>query len=591
MPARLSQGDGCLVLKLGGTKDEFAAQLARAKAVAGRRYNGQNKSWEFPDSDDSLLKVIYTVEPDLTKDLERRVQAARQEQAESLLTALPDDAPIAVPWQASLAGKQRSAIDFGARQEHILLADDMGAGKTVEATSAIYEHAIRAGIDPFAGAGLEQPCLAIAPNSVMNHWRKEIVKWTPLDDDSIQIIDGKDKKKRAAQLEVGAAWFIVNWEKLQERVGLVVPNSKGKGPLEHLDFYGIIADEAHRAKNPDAQLTKALWQLTAPVQIAASGTPVMNNPGELYALLRWLRPEQYTSYWKFFHSYTEFYEGYKGKPTIIGVKNADALRFELADKMVRRTKRQIHPDIPKPFDPIVYEPPMGTDQQKVYDETEVDFWLELAKEAADPDVTDLSAGKLQDILDANLEEAPLETIKLMIPNAATRTVRLRQVATSPATLGGINASSKMDDILRVVGDSGDRPWAFFAYYQASVDLLTERLRDAGYTAECFHGSNSDQVRRAELSSRFQGGDFQIIVASIGTGGQGIEFFRAADCGFLEESWVPGINQQAFDRVDRKGQKQRPQRHIWRTPKTVDTGSIAPKLATKRLIVASILGDD
>lgn len=593
MPARLSQGDGCLTLKLGGTKDEFAAQLARAKAVAGRRYNGEAKTWEFPDSDDSLLKVVYTVEPDLTADLERRVQNARQEQASSLLTALPDDAPVAVPWQERLAGKQRSAIDFGATHGHVLLADDMGAGKTVEGMSIVYEHGIRH-LPDFDFFDHERPCLAISPNSVTRHWRKEIVKWTPLDDDCIQIIDGKNKKTREAQLEAEALWYIVNWEKLQARVGLVVGNSKGRGPLELKDWYGIIADEAHRAKNHEAQITRALWQLQAPVQIAASGTPVMNNPGELYALLRWLRPEQYTSYWKFFHSYTEFYEGYKGKPTVIGVKNADALRFELADKMIRRTKREIHPSIPEPFEPIVYEPPMGAEQQKVYDDTEKDFWLEIATEARENvdghDPHKPRPEQVKDAIEAKLEGASFDTIKLMIPNAATRTLRLRQVSTSPAVIGGLDVSSKLDDIERVVRDGGDRPWAFFAWFQPSVQLLIQRFESMGLTVQGFSGDTHDAPERAEMSDAFQRGEFQIIVASIGAGGQGIEFFRAADCGFLEEDWVPGINQQAFDRIDRKGQQQRPQRHIWRTPNTVDTGSIAPKLATKKLITSTLLGD-
>lgn len=590
MPARLSQGENCLVLKLGGTKEEFAAQLARAKAVAGRRYNGANKTWEFPDSDDSLMKVIHTVEPELSAEVQRRVVAARQEQAESLLTALPDDAAVAVPWRDRLAPKQRSAIDFMARHERILLADEMGAGKTVEAISACYEWQIRSWEDGGVPAG-EERFLVVCPNSVMDHWRRELIKWVGLDTEKVQIIDGKTPKKRQEQLDnPDAVWFIVNWEKLPARSKLVVPNAKGRGPLEKIKWTGIIVDEAHRAKNHKSQVAGALWQLEAPVRIAASGTPIMNNPGELWALLRWLRPEQYTSYWKFFHSYTEFYEGYKGKPTVIGVKNADALRFELADKMVRRTKRMIHPSIPEPFDPIIYEPPMGAEQAKLYAEAEDAFWLDIAQAAVDPDDREVTPQKVKDLMDAGLENTSLETLKLMIPNAATRTGRLRQIATSPAVLGGEDHSSKMDEILEVVENGGpDRPWAFFAWFQPSVDLLIARFKAAGYSVEGFHGGNSAAPERAEMSARFQNGDFQIIVASIGAGGEGIEFFRAADCGFLEEEWVPARNDQAFGRVDRKGQGNRPQRHIFRTPGTVDTGSIAPKNATKRLITTSVLG--
>jgi SNF2 family DNA or RNA helicase len=592
MPARLIQGDDVLLVKLGGTKDEFAAQLARVKSMAGKRYNPNHpehgKVWEIPDDDTALLKLVSTVEPDMPPGLLARVRSARQEQASELVTQIPDDAELSVPWADRMAGKQRAGVNFmlETAQGHAILADDMGGGKTVQAISTVYESWARENGDaPFTGR-----VLVIAPASVLDHWRRELKKWADVPDEKIVIVDASGSKaaeKRAEQVASvpEGGWCLVNWEKLQKRVKLAGASSKKKGPIDKVKWYGVIADEAHRAKNHDSQQSKALRRLRAPVQIAATGTPVMNNPGELYALLAWLRPEQYTSYWAFYYSYTEFYKGYQNRDVIIGVKNADELRFELSDKMVRRTKREIHPDIPEPLDPIIYEPPMSAKQAKIYAEAEKDFWFEIAQA---PDIS--KEQKLQMVEALEDEAISIETVKMMIPNAAARTMRLRQVATSPAILGGEDVSSKLDEAEQIVLSNGiDQPFVWFAWFKDTVDLLVHRFKELGADARGFHGGNSTREERANMAAAFQAGEFSIICATIKTGGTGIDLFRAADCGFIEEDWVPGENQQAFDRVDRKGQTFHPQRHILRAPDTVDVGKIAPKLATKQLIVETITG--
>lgn len=592
MPTRLSEADGVLRLKISESDDEaFRAALARAKSVPGRRYNPDLKCWDFPDSDDSLLKAVFTIEPDLTPALENRVRAARESQAEELLTKLPDDAPVSVPWQARLAGKQRAGIDFMADHPHTILADDMGAGKTVQSISAVYEKWIREnGSAPFTGR-----VLVIAPNSVVNHWRRELHKWldTSLGERgplpaafSVTIIDGKNQAERAAQIAAvpEGGWCLINWEKLRKGMGLAKQKATDKQhPLNKVQWYAVIADEVHRAKNKDSQQSKALQQLRAPVQIGATGTPVMNNPGELFALLSWLRPEQYTSFWQFHNSYTEYYEGYKGKPVVIGVKNPDALRFELSDKMVRRTKREIHPDIPEPFEPIIYEPEMTKDQRKLYESAEKDFWLEVVNDESLTDKQRASAA-------AAAENNDLNILRMAIPNAAARTLRLRQIATSPATLPELEAadsSGKLDTVVDIITSAEEgRPFVCFTWFKASAELLRVRLADKSIDARTFTGDN-DTTERSAIAEAFQAGEFQVIILTIAVGGVGINLHRASDCIFVEEDWVPGINNQAFDRVDRKGQTQHPQRHIVRSNNSVDTGSIATKLATKKLITDAL----
>lgn len=566
MPASLKEEGDLLLLKLGGDAEEFQHQKAAAKTIAGYRWHPPTKTWQYRNDTETLVALSQRVEPEMTKALQERVQAAAAEQATQLVTILPDDAPVHVPWQDRLAPKQRAGIDFMAEHPHAILADEMGAGKTVEAISTVYEYLIR--MDPGGMAPREERLrprvLVICLNAATGHWKREIKKWCG--DDSTVITGGPDE--RPGELEASKPWTIINWEKL----ALMAPE------LAKVKWDGVLADEAHSAKNPKAKRTKALWKCKAPVQIAMTGTPVMNNPGELFPLLKWAVPEQYTSYWAFFFKFTEYYEGARSRKIVTGVKNADALRFELADKLVHRTKREIHPEIPEPFDPIIYEPEMKPEQEKLYKKALTEFWLEIAQEVEDtPEGEDLVLA-----LESNNV--------LMIPNAAARTVRLRQIATSPRVLdpGAADVSGKLDEIERIVKDGGvGRPWVWFAWYRDTVDLLVSRFQNMGIEAHGFKGGEGE--RPDELAQSFQAGEFPIICATIKSGGQSIELHTAADCGFAEEEYVPGINQQAFDRIDRMGQTQHPQRHIVRTPNTVETGKIAPAQGTKKLIVTTIMG--
>lgn len=569
MPASLRVEGDVFVLKLGGTSDEFQHQRAAVKLIAGRRYNPSEKTWEFPDDVDTLLQIVHTVEPEMDRDLRERVKSAKVEVANELVTHLPDDAALAVPWRTRLAPKQRSGIDFLAEHPHSLLADEMGSGKSVQGISTVYEHYIR------NGGVIPQRNLIIAPNSVTGHWAEELTKWS--DDESVILTGDVKKRKRllAEFLEGPSTWAIVNWEKIR-----LMPE------LAAIDWDSIIADEAHRAKNRKAKQTKALWKLRAPVQLALTGTPIMNDPGELWALLKWLLPEQYTSYWAFFTNYAESYAGFKGKAVVIGVKNADSLRFELADKMVRRTKREIHGDIPEPFDPAVNEIDMPPAQEKLYQEVTKQFWVDLRQDVEDEKLPGLDL----EALAAAVENNDMDAAKLMIPNSGARFTRQRQVATSGALIGAEDVSGKLDELALKVLEYQPRPFVIFSYYRMTLELLQRRFSEAGVEFRYFHGENSTAAERQEMANEFQEEKFPIIGATIKSGGVGIDLFRASDVELAESDTVPANNQQAIDRADRKGQTERVQATYWRSKETVETGNIAGKLATKTLIVNTILGE-
>lgn len=570
MPAKLSKTDDTLRLTLTGmSRADFGEALQRVKMIPGRRWNAEDKVWEFPADVQTAERLMHTLRPVPSAEVMRWVRQARVDRAEELATTLPDDASrqLGIGWADKLYPYQRAAIEFMVDHPSCLLADDMGLGKTVQALSTAYEYGLTIGDPDFA----ERPRLIVCPNSVKGSWAREVEQWTKLPS---FVIDGKTAEKRRAQLkkysqEPGAS-LIINWEKLRaKRTGGKVEMAEPL--LKEIDWMAIIADEAHRAKNRKSQQTLGLWQLDAPLKLALTGTPILNSPDEVWALLAWLRPEQYgrggkrLPYWTFFDQYVDYYEGAYGR-VITGVRNPDALRFELHDKLVRRTKGMVL-DLP-PKTRRYIELDMPAKQRKLYDEAEKQMWIEIAKEQG-PEALEKS------IID--------------LPNGAARCTRLRQIASSPALLGGDDVSVKLDTAVELIADCG-RQVVVFSEFKGTCDLLNERLVKHKISSALITGDIPPEERTASVE-KFQEGEIDVMICTLDAGGVGITLTAADTVIFLERDWTPAVNEQAEDRLHRIGQDTNVTVIILQAANSVDTDRVAPANELKSAIVGSVIQQD
>jgi SNF2 family DNA or RNA helicase len=64
-------------------------------------------------------------------------------------------------------------------------------------------------------------------------------------------------------------------------------------------FYRVILDEAQCIKNKNTMAAKAAYHLKSITRICLTGTPMMNNVGELFSLIHFLRIRPYSDYKKF----------------------------------------------------------------------------------------------------------------------------------------------------------------------------------------------------------------------------------------------------------------------------------------------------
>lgn len=555
---KLDQARDLLTVSIGKMdKAGFQDTLARVKSIPGGRWEPTTKLWLFQNDPDKALRLITTLQPVASPEVESIVRSHAAEVASQLVTNLPTDAKLSKFKRADdLFPYQRAGVEFIADHGKVILADQMGTGKTVQSVAAHVET---------HGRYPPGPALVIAPKAMRGRWQREFENWW--DGCTTQIIDGKDPAARLKQLKAKADVFIINWESFWRAPVIDALAAK--------TWSTIIADEAHKAKNYKSKQSKGLTKLSAPLQIAATGTPVMNAPHELFPLLRWHDPKTYGNYWRFYNQYVDDYVGGFNNRIIVGVKNPDDLRFILKDYLIRRRKVDVLKDLPPKLPTQVIEVDLTSSQRKLYEEVETALFIDLARFIVEQ-TKGLDEADVEKLAE-EMANMPLTNLTTMVPHAAARVAKLRQ----------ITAAAKIDVANELIREEPDEPVAAFTWHVQAAKDLAAALEHGPQGQKV--GVIAGDVDADPIATGFQNGQYDHVVCTIAKGGTGIDLFRSSQPLLIEEDWTPEITEQAIDRTHRIGQTEPVTPRLLRCTDTVDDGRVASRNTFKRAITAQIIG--
>jgi SWI/SNF-related matrix-associated actin-dependent regulator 1 of chromatin subfamily A len=261
---------------------------------------------------------------------------------------------------------QEEGIKFLLSKNKCILADDMGLGKTYQSIVAALE------------AGAEK-ILVVCPANAKINWFREISNFVPEEDITI-LKTGHWNPKR---------FTIINYDILKNFHTLVDGRKKYEEwevnrHLANENFDLVILDEAHMVKNPKANRTKIMNQITENIdkRWLLTGTPIANRPMDYFNLLN-LCDSPVTSSWKFFAF--RYCDGKKFKKKLKtgkyrdiwvtdGASNLDELHERTKSLIIRR-KKEDHLDLPPKIVAPYYVELDDMDQyNRVFDE-----YLEWAK--------------------------------------------------------------------------------------------------------------------------------------------------------------------------------------------------------------------
>ena len=335
--------------------------------------------------------------------------------------------------------------------------------------------------------------LVICPASLKINWQSEMKKWL-VAERTIDVVNGGGD-----QIPANPDVVIVNYDVLKKHQKALLARTWGV----------LILDEVHKIKNPKAQRTIACVSLKADRKIALSGTPITNRPIELQPIAGYLDPDSFGNFFYFAKKYAGAYKGKFGWD-FSGSSNLDELQRRLRQAfMIRRKKDEVLKDLPAKVRQVIVLP------NKAYSE-------ELTKEF--------------DALADAVEETSFEEVTFEKMSGVRHEMAL----------------AKVNDVVEHLTDL-EHQVVVMAHHKDVVQGIKDGLEAVGKTVVTLTG-DCNQAHRQNAVEKFQAGDADIFIGTIGAAGVGITLTAASHVCFAELSWVPGDVSQAEDRCHRIGQQ-------------------------------------
>lgn len=531
------------------------------RQVPGSAWDPDLKKWSIPQTWPACLQLraIFGANLKLGPNL---VKWAAVERATRITESL-ELRTVLEPTERKLPklyGFQEAAVRFLNVAWSTLLADEMGTGKTVQTLAAL-DDVHRLGLSTF-------PVLIICPKSVTHSWRDHTETWLP--DATPFVIEGTATQrtkifKAAAACE--RAVIIVNFEqtwrlsriagypslrmkrcKVCDRYGddRLKPAQCEVHPkeLNAFNFKVVVVDEAHRVKNPTAKQTRAVWALgdAAERRLALTGTPVANDPSDLWSIMRFVAPLEHPVKGKFVDRYCLQAWNMHGGLDIVGINPEHMTEFHnvINPRMRRVTKAEVLPQLPP----------------KVHVRRDVEMTPKQAKAYANMEeglVTRLESGEL-----------------MWARNDAIGSLRLLQFSSAYMEPTGtlnelgnpeyrmIDPSPKVDALVDVLEDlDGSKPVVVAAMHRQLIDLACTRLAKLKIPYARITGAENQAERQYALK-RLNANEIRVLLFTMAAGGTGLTMTAADTIVFLQRDWSMVNNMQAEDRVHRIGSERHQQ---------------------------------
>jgi SNF2 family DNA or RNA helicase len=200
----------------------------------------------------------------------------------------------------------------------VLLADEVGLGKTIEACLLLREYLLR---------GLVKRVLILVPAPLVSQWREELDSKFGLEFSA----PGPTELRKGEEYWLGTDRVLTSLSTAKSR--------RNFDAVTSVSWDLVIVDEAHHCKNRDALNWKLVDALKRRHLFLLTATPVQNNLVELYNLLTLLEPGHLKTEADFKKTYMR-----RGNP--FDVRNRERLRSLLGEVMIRNTRSLVNLNLP-----------------------------------------------------------------------------------------------------------------------------------------------------------------------------------------------------------------------------------------------------
>ncbi len=361
-----------------------------------------------------------------------------------------------------------------------LIGHEMGLGKTFIAI--------------LVGNSIAGKKIVIAPETLRLGWKKEINKVFPGAD--VKCCTNKN-------YEIGNDWTIMGY---RTAVKYATQLSKEK-------FNCAFIDEAHKIKavnnygNPASECAASVLGICKNIKYVypMTGTPIPTRNKDLYNLMHLLRSPIAKTFYDYAMDYCAAVKTEYGM-NVSGNSNTASLNKYLQEKMARRLKKDVLPDL-----------------QKVRRFIPVDVMTKRIK--------DLES-RLYSTADKETFMGLCMTGRNLLSKAKVKAV-----------------IEYADELL-----SEGRSVVIVSAFNETLDEIKKHYEKGSEKAVFIRGGMSDTQKDAAISA-FQSGEARVCAMNIIAGGVGVTLTRSHDLIMTDFDWTPANMVQAEDRICRVGQDQ------------------------------------
>ena len=424
---------------------------------------------------------------------------------------------------------QKQGIIFGIKKfSRLLIADEMGVGKTVQAIglSCLYQK--------------DWPVLVICPSSLKFAWRDEINLWLSdiLEKDDVQVIR---HSKNGFKLD--KKYYIISYDLSVRMIDKIIEKK----------FNYIIADEAHYLKSKSAKRTMCLTPILQRSKrvVLLTGTPILAKPMEIYPLLHILRPDKFKGFKEFGTRYCDPKMLPYGLIDWSGSSNSRELNSILNRLMIRRLKKDVLSQLP----------PKKRQKIEIATDSKVIKKLKIFMEKSSKKFEELLGTQIElDKLGIDLNELnpDKEKEKNTEKNKENKDISEEKEDTILNKFNkaySMTGEAKLPGIKDYVNYLVDNSCKFliFAHHTEVLDAIEDEIIQDKIGYIRIDGKVQIE-KRQELVNKFQT-DEECLVAilSITACATGLTLTKASTVVFAELHFTPSIMIQAEDRAHRIGQ--------------------------------------
>ncbi|NXW80952.1 ER6L2 protein, partial [Hirundo rustica] len=483
-----------------------------------------------------------------------------------------------------------------ANKRGCILGDDMGLGKTIQVISflaaVLHKKGTREDIEnnmpefllrtlkKCSDCNPKKTFLIVAPLSVLYNWKDELDTWGYF---KVSVLHGSKKDDDLSRIKQGKCEVALTTYEIL-RLYLDEFNS--------IEWSAVIVDEAHRIKNPKAQITQTMKSLKCCVRIGLTGTILQNNMKELWCVMDWAVPGLLGSRVHFKKTFSDPVEhGQRHTATKRELATGRKAMVKLARKMagwfLRRTKALISDQLPKKEDRMVFCS-LTEFQKAVYQAVLETDDVSLVLKAGEP--CSCSSGRkrknccykvnahgetikslrfsylmiLQKVANhaallqtdnaSKLQEAHIKRVCSQVFSSFPDFVQLSKDAAFE-TISDPKYSGKMkvlQQLLNHFRKNKDKV-LLFSFSTKLLDVLEQYCIASGLDYRRLDGNtkSEDRIRIVREFNRIQ--EINICLVSTMAGGLGLNFVGANVVILFDPTWNPANDLQAIDRAYRIGQ--------------------------------------